>query len=141
MSSSGTELVSWSFGNKVNLEEQDFPQEISKTLNLLGKKWIMPVLYALRNQNLGFSDLKKIIGKGKISSNMLSRVLTELQQHHLIEKQVVSISPIRVIYSRIFYVDDLYQLCDILIAFGSKYLNNRINRVRPKQPLFYILLR
>ena len=114
-----------SFSNKVDVEQHDFPQGISKTLNLLSKKWIMPVLYVLQNQNLGFSELKKIIGNGKISSNMLSHVLTELQQHKLIEKQKISISPIRVIYSRIIYTDDLYQLCDVLEAFGSKYLNNK----------------
>ena len=103
MSSGSTEFFSWSFGNQINEEEHDFPLEISKTLNLIGKKWIMPVLYVLRKQNLGFSDLKKIIGKGKISSNMLSHVLTELQQHNLIEKQIVSVSPIRVLYSRTFF--------------------------------------
>lgn len=125
MSSGGTEVFSWSFGNKVNVEQHNFPQNISKTLNLLSKKWIMPVLFALQNQNLGFSELKKIIGNGKISSNMLSQGLTQLQEHNLIEKQVVSVSPIRVIYSRIIYTDDLYQLCDVLEAFGSKYLNNK----------------
>lgn len=125
MSSGSTEFFSWSFGNQINEEEHDFPQEISKTLNLIGKKWIMPVLYVLRKQNLGFSDLKKIIGKGKISSNMLSHVLTELQQHKLIEKQIVSVSPIRVLYSRTFFAEDLYQLFDVLAGFASKYLNSK----------------
>ena len=125
MSSGSTEIFSWSFGHKINLKNYDFPLDISKTLNLIGKKWIMPVLYVLRNKNLGFSDLKKIIGKGKISSNMLSNVLRELQQYNLIEKQIVSVSPIRVIYSRTYFTEDLYQLCNVLAGFGSKYLINK----------------
>jgi DNA-binding HxlR family transcriptional regulator len=102
------------FGNEL-------PNEIIITLKLIGKKWAMPILYALNDKNLGFSGLKRDIGE-KISSNMLSRALEELQQAQLIEKRIISMSPIRVEYSATIYGNDLCDLCLALGAFGAKYL-------------------
>ena len=87
----------------------------------------MPLLYALENKSgLGFNELKREL-KSKISSNMLSQVLEELLKTNLIEKHVVSLSPLRVIYS-ITMVDK--DLCDLFLAlgvFGSKYLTTEIS--------------
>lgn len=105
---------------------QELPQEVVTTLKLIGKKWAMPILYALHDKNLGFSDLKREIGNDKISSNMLSRALEELQQNNLIEKRIISMSPIRVEYSVTIYGDDLCDLCLALGAFGSKYLSKKL---------------
>ena len=60
----------------------ELPDEIVFTLELIGKKWIMPILYVLQGKRLGFSDLKRQIGINKISSNMLSLTLDKLQQHN-----------------------------------------------------------
>lgn len=98
------------------------PLEILETLRLLAKKWIMPIMYHLNIKNQGFADLKRAIGKS-ISSNMLSRTLEELQSNHLIEKRIVSTSPIRVEYSLPILGSDLCELMDSLGAFGQKYLS------------------
>ena len=105
----------------------ELPQEVKVTLKLIGKKWAMPILYVLTEKNLGFSDLKRQIGDGQISSNMLSRALDELQQHHLVEKRLISMSPIRVEYSLTTYGDDLCDLCLALGAFGSRYLTGNLS--------------
>ena len=108
----GTELV---FG-------EELPSEVIATLKLIGKKWSLPILYMLHEKNLGFSDLKKSIGE-KISSNMLSRALDELQSFMLIEKRIISTSPIRVEYSSSVLGRDLCDLCQVIGAFGKKYLS------------------
>ena len=107
----GTELL---FGDEL-------PSEVLATLKLIGKKWSLPILYMLHEKNMGFSDLKKSIGE-KISSNMLSRALDELQSYFLIEKRIISTSPIRVEYSSSVLGRDLCDLCQVIGAFGKKYM-------------------
>lgn len=107
----GTEIL---FGNEL-------PLEVLSTLRLIGKKWSLPILYMLHEKNQGFSELKKNIGE-KISSNMLSRALDELQKYILIEKRIISTSPIRVEYSSSILGRDFCDLCQVIGAFGKKYL-------------------
>lgn len=102
----------------------ELPTEVITTLKLIGKKWAMPILYSLHDKNLGFSDLKRHIGNNKISSNMLSRALAELKHFNLLEKRIISESPIRVEYSLTIYGSDLCDLCLALGAFGQKYLQH-----------------
>jgi DNA-binding HxlR family transcriptional regulator len=109
-------------GVRINFGSE-LPREVIITLKLIGKKWTMPILYTLNDKNgLGFNELKREL-KSKISSNMLSQVLEELTKKNLIEKEVISISPIRVDYSLTVCGQDLCDLCMAVGAFGSKYLS------------------
>ena len=104
------------FGNEL-------PQEVLATLQLISKKWSLPVLYTLHEKNLGFSDLKSEISQNQnISSNMLSRALDELLSLQLIEKRIISDTPVRVEYSSTILGRDFCDLCQIIGAFGKKYL-------------------
>lgn len=105
-----------SFGNEL-------PSEVLTTLQLISKKWSLPVLYSLHEKNMGFSELKSEIGQSQsISSNMLSRALDELQSLQLVEKRTISESPLRFEYSSTVLGKDLCDLCQIIGAFGKKYL-------------------
>ena len=104
------------FGNEL-------PNEVLATLQLISKKWSLPILYTLHEKNLGFSDLKSEISESQsISSNMLSRALDELQKLQLIEKRLISEAPVRVEYSSTVLGKDLCDLCQVIGAFGKKYL-------------------
>ena len=127
MSSDNTELFSWHYNIETKITQVKFPVEIVLTMKLLAKKWTLYVLHALENQDLRFNELKKVIDNGKISSNMLSSVLKELLQYSLIEKQLVSISPIRVKYSRTYLANDVSKLCNVLGDFGLKYLAKNVS--------------
>ena len=105
------------FGNEL-------PQEVLTTLHLISKKWSLPVLYTLHEKNLGFSELKSEISQNQnISSNMLSRALDELLTLQLIEKRILSDAPVRVEYSSTILGRDFCDLCQIIGAFGKKYLS------------------
>ena len=94
---------------------EELPSEVIASLKLIGKKWSLPILYTLHEkQALGFSDLKRSIGEDTISSNMLSRALDELQEYQLVEKRIISTSPIRVEYSSTVLGKDLCDLCQFL---------------------------
>lgn len=105
-----------SFGNEL-------PSDVIVTLKLIGKKWSLPILYLLEERDYNFSDLKNAISETmNISSNMLSSALTELQSYQLIEKRILSESPLRVEYSSTVLGRDLCDLCQVIGAFGKKYL-------------------
>ena len=102
----------------------ELPSDVLVTLKLIGKKWSLPILYLLEEKNLNFSDLKSALTENlKISSNMLSSALTELQSYQLIEKRILSESPLRVEYSSTVLGRDLCDLCQVIGAFGKKYLS------------------
>ena len=107
------------FGNEL-------PTEVITTIQLISKKWSLPVLYGLHERNMGFSELKTELGQN-ISSNMLSRALDELQTLQLVEKRTLSESPLRFEYSSTVLGKDLCDLCQIIGAFGKKYLTETGN--------------
>lgn len=101
----------------------ELPTDIITTLKLIGKKWSLPILYSLETKDLSFSDLKTTLGENmNISSNMLSSALSELQTFQLIEKRILSTSPMRVEYSSTVLGRDLCDLCQVIGAFGKKYI-------------------
>lgn len=102
---------------------EEVPPEVLTTIRLLSKKWAIPIMYHLYRQNLGFSELKREVGK-RVSSTMLSRALDELQESNLVEKRIVSTSPIRVEYSLRPIGSDFCALVESLGIFGKKYLQN-----------------
>jgi DNA-binding HxlR family transcriptional regulator len=109
---------------KVNIAfGKELPNNIIVTLKLIGKKWSLPILYLLLEKDLGFSDLKNKLNENmKVSSNMLSNALTELQTFQLIGRRIISTSPIRVEYSSTVFGRDFCDLCQIIGAFGKKYI-------------------
>lgn len=100
----------------------ELPTEVLTTIQLISKKWSLPVLYSLHEKNMGFSELKAELGQN-ISSNMLSRALDELHNLQLVEKRTLSESPLRFEYSTTVLGKDLCDLCQIIGAFGKKYLS------------------
>jgi DNA-binding HxlR family transcriptional regulator len=115
------------FGNEL-------PDEVLATLRLISKKWSLPILYSLHERSFGFSELKLAIGEtSSISSNMLSRALDDLQALKLIEKRIISNSPMRVEYSSTVLGKDFCDLCQVIGGFGKKYLietNNGVNSLK-----------
>lgn len=73
---------------------------ITEVLNfgseLLGKKWRMVVIYHLIDGPKRFSELKALIPG--CSVKMLSEVLEELTDNHLLERKQYSTIPVKVTY-------------------------------------------
>lgn len=65
--------------------------------DLLYKQWNLSILFSLLNQKERFTDIKKEL-EG-ITSKMLSNRLTLLQEQSLVEKNIVSVTPIIPHYS------------------------------------------
>ena len=71
---------------------------ITTTATLIGKKWHPVIVHRLlQNGPAGFNELKADVDG--ISSKVLSDSLEDLQEHGLVEREVVNEQPFRVNYS------------------------------------------
>ena len=64
--------------------------------SLLGEKWTLVVLTALRSERRRFSELKREIPG--VSQRMLAQTLRELERAHFVDRIVLSTTPPRVEY-------------------------------------------
>ena len=64
--------------------------------SLLGEKWTLIVLNALRSERRRFSELKREIPG--VSQRMLAQTLRELERAHFVDRIVLSTTPPRVEY-------------------------------------------
>lgn len=71
------------------------PVELS--LDIIGGKWKMPILWRLKDKPWRYSELKKSIGK--ITHKMLAQQLKELEEDGLISRKVYASVPPKVEYS------------------------------------------
>ena len=65
--------------------------------SLLGEKWTLVVLSALRTERRRFSELKREIPG--VSQRMLAQTLRELERAHFVDRVVLSTTPPRVEYA------------------------------------------
>lgn len=90
-------------------------------LSVLSKKWHPVVLAVLaEHPNSGFNDLLDAVPD--ISGKMLSETLDELQETELVERRVVSESPLRVEYALTEAGADLEPVFDELAAWSKRHV-------------------
>jgi len=71
-------------GNPVRGSKSGKP--IMATLDLLGRTWALGIIWQLRHGSLSFSDLQQSCEN--ISPTLLTNRLKELQQTHLVERNI-----------------------------------------------------
>ncbi len=87
---------------------------------IVGRKW-NPVLlyYLLTHGPLGFSALKTRVDG--ISSKMLSESLSDLEEHGLVSRELLSDQPVRVEYSLTERGESLEELIVGMVQWGSEH--------------------
>lgn len=131
--------VSDSYFKRIGVDELDMTQEeqdeleiwcagnewcpITATAQLIGKKW-HPVIIdrLLREGPLGFNSLKEEVDG--ISSKVLSESLDNLQENGLINREIVSEKPVRVLYSLTEEGESLEPVINAMKEWGRSRLSN-----------------
>jgi len=87
---------------------------------VLGRKWHLRIVYQLlENGPLGFSGLKsELVG---VSSKMLSESLTTLEDHGVVDREIVSEQPVRVEYSLTERGRALEPVVSSVVTWGTEY--------------------
>ncbi len=95
---------------------------VAETINLIGKKWKLMIIYNLMDGGKGFNELKAHMNG--ISSKTLSQGLSDLRSAGIVAREVHPKPPIRVEYSLTEMGGDLDELIQGMRSWGSKWLSN-----------------
>ncbi len=95
------------------------PCPISSTMQLIGGKWSMPIIYILLKETKRFKDLERSV-EG-INTRMLVKELKQLEEAGIINRQVFAEVPPRVEYSLTEKGRALKSVLDELKSWGTSY--------------------
>jgi DNA-binding HxlR family transcriptional regulator len=93
---------------------------VEATLDVIGGKWKVVILFWLRDAVWRFGELRRRIPD--ISERMLTQQLRELEEHGIIRRQVYAVVPPRVEYSLTPYGRTLRPITEMMCAWGKKHL-------------------
>jgi DNA-binding HxlR family transcriptional regulator len=96
---------------------------VEATLEVIGGKWKVVILFWLKAGTLRFGELRRKIPG--VSERMLTQQLRELEEHGIVHRQVYAVVPPRVEYSLTDYGRTLGPITDLMCAWGKKHLRGR----------------
>lgn len=95
---------------------------VDLSIEILGSKWNILIIWHLRNHALRFTDLqKKMHG---VNSNTLTSHLRELEDLKILSRVMFPEIPPRVEYSLTEHGKAIFPVFDVLFAWGKKYLES-----------------
>lgn len=92
---------------------------VVESLDVIGSKWKLTILYNLQGNEQRFNELKRSTGA---SSYTLSRVLDSLREEGLVEKRMEEDAPVATYYSLTEKSQDLCPVFDALDEWGENWL-------------------
>lgn len=92
---------------------------IGDALYVIGGKWKLRVIVALREGNVRFNEIQRTI-EG-ISARVLSNELKELELNGFVKRTVISTTPVIVEYRITNYADTLGEVLGALAAWGAMH--------------------
>jgi len=89
------------------------------TLDVIGGKWKLPILWYLERGTLRYSELQRLIGG--ITPKMLAQQLRELERDGIVTRKVYPVVPPKVEYSVTPYGRTLRPMIEQLSQWGEKH--------------------
>jgi DNA-binding HxlR family transcriptional regulator len=106
--------------NQVNKKVLSDRCGVNDTLTLIGKRWLMTVLYEISSGNNQFTFLRKSIPE--ISEHILGTRINELVQHELItKKEIENTIPLQINYAVTIKGDELLSLVNELCIWNRNW--------------------
>ena len=96
---------------------------VEATLDVIGGKWKVLILFWLQDQVWRFGELRRKIPH--ISERMLTQQLRELEDNGVVHRKVYPVVPPRVEYSLTPYGRTLRPITDLMCEWGKKHLRRR----------------
>lgn len=92
---------------------------VQDTLYVIGGKWRLPILIAVKHGNKRFKDIKAFVPK--ITNRVLSAELKELEVNHLIKRTVYDSFPITVEYTITEYGLTVKEVATVMGKWGEAH--------------------
>jgi DNA-binding HxlR family transcriptional regulator len=109
---------------RVHVENAEFCSEYHQAVELIGRRWMGAILFALMETQgaCRFSKLQSMIPG--ISHRLLTERLKELEAKGIVRRTVITSSPIRVEYELTEAGLDLQEAVEAIMNWGKKWLSN-----------------
>jgi DNA-binding HxlR family transcriptional regulator len=101
-------------------EKKRFHCPVEVTLDVIGGKWKVVILFWLKDNVLRFAELRRKIPG--ISERMLTQQLRELERHGVVERKVYAEVPPKVEYSLTPYGRTLRPITEMMCEWGKNHL-------------------
>ena len=98
------------------------------TLDVIGGKWKLLILYHLSSQTRRFNELQRLLTG--ITQRMLTLQLRELEKDGIIHRQVYAQVPPKVEYSLTKIGQTLLPVIDVMYQWGQKYATLKHDTVK-----------
>jgi len=104
---------------EVALQIKNLIAHVQDTLFVLGGKWRLPIIIAIKHGNHRFKDIKDFVPK--ITNRVLSAELKSLEANKLITRTVYSTSPIIVEYKITEYALTVKEVVNTMGDWGANH--------------------
>jgi DNA-binding HxlR family transcriptional regulator len=99
---------------------------VEATLDVIGGKWKVVILFWLKDGTLRFGELRRKIPG--VSERMLTQQLRELEEHGIVHREVFAVVPPRVEYSLTAYGKSLGPITHLMCDWGKKHMRRMASR-------------
>lgn len=101
------------------VSEKSYMCPLALSVDLLGGKWKLQILWHLKDDVLRYTELKKKLNK--ISQKILTLNLRELEQDGLVSRKIYPVSPPKVEYSLTEYGETILPILNEIHMWGKDY--------------------
>jgi len=102
-----------------NFNEKKFNNTVELSLDIIGGKWKIPIIWRLKDDPKRYGELKKSLSG--VTHKMLTQQLRELEQDEILSRKVYSEIPPKVEYSLTLLGKSVIPVIDMLREWGEEY--------------------
>jgi len=106
---------------EVKFKGKNFNTSVELSLEIIGGKWKMPIIWRLKDNPMRYGKLKRSLNK--ITHKMLTQQLRELEQDEILARKVYTEVPPKVEYSLTLLGESVIPVIDLLREWGEQYRN------------------
>lgn len=104
---------------KINIKGKEFNSLIELSLNIIGGKWKMPILWLLKDSSQRYGEMKKSLPG--VTHKMLTQQLRELESDEIISRKVYPEVPPKVEYNLTLLGKSVIPVIELLNDWGEEY--------------------
>jgi DNA-binding HxlR family transcriptional regulator len=102
-------------------EQLEGPVVVQATIQVLGGKWKLLILWHLKDESKRYSELKRLIPE--VTEKMLIQQLRELEGDGLISRKTLTETPLKVEYAFTAYGETIKPVIEVMCEWGRKHLS------------------
>lgn len=103
----------------INFKEKKFNNPVELSLDIIGGKWKIPIIWRLRDDPKRYGELKRLLPKA--THKMLTQQLRELERDEIIIRKVYQEIPPKVEYNLTLLGKSVIPIIDLLNDWGDEY--------------------